>query len=220
MWWILSGIFGGGMCGLFLLGMISRSTRNPAAVAVAGNAVILWLSIPKVVEGWDSLVHAFMIPVFGTGVILVAGIAITSILQSRSRNESCYSSSASAPGSTSASPSSSASPTPPSSNRPLSQESPPEPGPTPSFSRPRITFPPGSANSSITSAILFPNSLSLSCSTIGKYASRHIKATKSALSILGICSDFMAEPFHKFNAPERVRVEAIIKELNLPQLQP
>lgn len=54
---------------------------------------------------------------------------------------------------------------------------------------------------------------------IGKYASRHIKATKSALSILGVCSDFMAEPFHKFKAPERARVEAILAELNIPDLK-
>ena len=45
---------------------------------------------------------------------------------------------------------------------------------------------------------------------IGKYASRHIKATKSALSIRGICSDFMAEPFHHFLPPERERVRAIL----------
>ena len=31
---------------------------------------------------------------------------------------------------------------------------------------------------------------------IGKYASRHIKATKCALSLLGVCDDFMAEPFN------------------------
>lgn len=48
---------------------------------------------------------------------------------------------------------------------------------------------------------------------IGKYASRHIKATKSALSILGICSDFMAEPFHRFKTPERERVASILAEL-------
>jgi dihydrodipicolinate synthase/N-acetylneuraminate lyase len=48
---------------------------------------------------------------------------------------------------------------------------------------------------------------------IGKYASRHIKATKSALSILGICSDFMAEPFHRFKQPERAKVEAVIEAM-------
>ncbi len=48
---------------------------------------------------------------------------------------------------------------------------------------------------------------------IGKYASRHIKATKCALSLLGICEDFMAEPFHRFKAPERQLVKAILDEL-------
>ena len=48
---------------------------------------------------------------------------------------------------------------------------------------------------------------------IGKYASRHIKATKCALSILEICDDFMAEPFHRFKTPERRLVEAILNDL-------
>ncbi len=48
---------------------------------------------------------------------------------------------------------------------------------------------------------------------IGKYASRHIKAVKSGLSILGVCSDFMAEPFHRFKEPERRRVGVILEEL-------
>ncbi len=48
---------------------------------------------------------------------------------------------------------------------------------------------------------------------IGKYASRHIKATKCALSIRGICDDFMAEPFHRFHPPERKKVEAILESV-------
>lgn len=48
---------------------------------------------------------------------------------------------------------------------------------------------------------------------VGKYASRHIKATKSALSILGICSDHMAEPFNHFLAPERARVQEILARM-------
>lgn len=48
---------------------------------------------------------------------------------------------------------------------------------------------------------------------IGKYASRHIKATKCALSIQGICDDFLAEPFNRFHAPERARVEAIVQAI-------
>ena len=50
---------------------------------------------------------------------------------------------------------------------------------------------------------------------IGKYASRHIKATKCSLSLLGICDDFMAEPFHRFNPPERARVEQILQSMQL-----
>jgi dihydrodipicolinate synthase/N-acetylneuraminate lyase len=47
--------------------------------------------------------------------------------------------------------------------------------------------------------------------TVGKYASRFIKATKSALSLLGICSDFMAEPFNHFLPPQRQQVRAILQ---------
>lgn len=48
---------------------------------------------------------------------------------------------------------------------------------------------------------------------IGKYASRHIKATKSALSIRGICSDVLAQPFNHFFEPERTIVAAIISAI-------
>lgn len=48
---------------------------------------------------------------------------------------------------------------------------------------------------------------------VGKYASRHIKATKSGCSIAGICSDLPADPFHKFLPPERARVAAILDEV-------
>lgn len=48
---------------------------------------------------------------------------------------------------------------------------------------------------------------------IGKYASRHIKATKCALSLLDVCSDFMAEPFHRFKSPEREQVRQVLDEL-------
>jgi SSS family solute:Na+ symporter len=46
-WWTLSGIFGGGMVGLFLLGMISKRARNPqAATAVlVGLLVIAWMTV-------------------------------------------------------------------------------------------------------------------------------------------------------------------------------
>lgn len=48
---------------------------------------------------------------------------------------------------------------------------------------------------------------------IGKYASRHIKATKCGLSLNGICNDHMAEPFNHFLSPERQKVKAILDVL-------
>ncbi len=46
--------------------------------------------------------------------------------------------------------------------------------------------------------------------SIGKYASRYIKATKCALSLLGICDDFMAEPFHRFRPEHRRLVREML----------
>jgi len=54
---------------------------------------------------------------------------------------------------------------------------------------------------------------------IGKYASKHIKATKCCLSLMGICDDFMAEPFHSFRAPERQKVADILNQLDIPVTQ-
>ena len=48
---------------------------------------------------------------------------------------------------------------------------------------------------------------------IGKYASRFIKATKCAASVLGLCDDFMAEPFNRFYPRDRARLEAILRRL-------
>jgi 4-hydroxy-tetrahydrodipicolinate synthase len=47
--------------------------------------------------------------------------------------------------------------------------------------------------------------------TIGKYASRYIKAYKSALSLRGICHDFLAEPFNHFLPPQRAQVREILR---------
>ncbi len=103
MWWTLSGIFSGGMVGLFLLGLISHRARNPQAVAavILGLVVILWMSLPKVAEmllraneassihgmgatlrnlssgGLASPFNALLIPVIGTLTILLSGILFT-----------------------------------------------------------------------------------------------------------------------------------------------
>ncbi|MBM3963659.1 MAG: dihydrodipicolinate synthase family protein [Planctomycetes bacterium] len=46
---------------------------------------------------------------------------------------------------------------------------------------------------------------------VGKYASRFIKATKCGASLLGLCDDFLADPFHRFHPEDRAKVEAILK---------
>ena len=103
-WWTLSGIFGGGITGLFLLGFLSRRANNVAAMigVLTGIVAILWLSLPKVLDylmdlqadsslhqmaksfemkqgQWISPFHAFLVPVLGTLVILLVGIAISSL---------------------------------------------------------------------------------------------------------------------------------------------
>ena len=51
---------------------------------------------------------------------------------------------------------------------------------------------------------------------IGRHPSAIIKGIKCALSLLGVCDDFMAEPFHRFRDPERARVRQILDECKLP----
>jgi dihydrodipicolinate synthase/N-acetylneuraminate lyase len=50
---------------------------------------------------------------------------------------------------------------------------------------------------------------------IGKHASSVIKGIKCALACLGVCDDFMAEPFHRFRADERALVQTRVKELEI-----
>ena len=50
---------------------------------------------------------------------------------------------------------------------------------------------------------------------VGRHASAIIKGLKCALSLLGLCDDFMAEPFQRFGEPERGQVRQLIAELGL-----
>jgi SSS family solute:Na+ symporter len=82
-WWTLSGIFAGGMLGLFLLGLISRRAGNPAAVTavVVGVLVILWMTLTPGSAAWpvefQSPFHSFMTVVVGTLVILLVGLGVS-----------------------------------------------------------------------------------------------------------------------------------------------
>lgn len=94
LWWELSGIFAGGMLGLFLLGFISKKTKNSEAMAatIVGLAVILWMAlsylIPEEYAFLKNTLHANMIIVVGTLVIFLVGVSLTYIrsLISKKRN--------------------------------------------------------------------------------------------------------------------------------------
>ena len=81
-WWTLSGIFAGGMVGLFLLGMISRRAGNPAAATgvVVGVLVIVWMTFSPecamLPEPLRSPLHSFMTIVVGTLTILLVGLLV------------------------------------------------------------------------------------------------------------------------------------------------
>jgi dihydrodipicolinate synthase/N-acetylneuraminate lyase len=50
---------------------------------------------------------------------------------------------------------------------------------------------------------------------VGKYGSSAIKGIKCVLSIMGICDDFMAEPFHRFKAKERNIIRENLLKLDI-----
>lgn len=51
--------------------------------------------------------------------------------------------------------------------------------------------------------------------SVGKYGSSYLKGLKCSLSCLGICNDFMAEPFHRFRTTERETVRKHLISLGL-----
>ncbi|MDR1525614.1 MAG: dihydrodipicolinate synthase family protein [Tannerella sp.] len=55
----------------------------------------------------------------------------------------------------------------------------------------------------------------LSLYNIGRFASSYIKGIKCALNLMGVCSDYMAEPFHKFEERERNIVRSKLMELGV-----
>lgn len=82
-WWELSGIFAAGMLGLFLLGIISRQTKNYEAITatIIGILVIIWMTfshlLPVEYENFRNPLHKNMIIVVGTLSIFLTGILLT-----------------------------------------------------------------------------------------------------------------------------------------------
>lgn len=88
-WWMLAGVFGGGMLGLFLLGFLSRRAARPGALlgVAVGVLVILWMSLSPRWTGaladFRSPFHGFLTIVFGTAAVLLAGMLATLALKPR-----------------------------------------------------------------------------------------------------------------------------------------
>lgn len=84
-WWELSGIFAAGMLGLFLLGIVSRQTKNHEAIiaTMIGIAIIIWMTfsslLPQQYEMLRNPLHKNMIIVVGTLTIFLTGIILTKI---------------------------------------------------------------------------------------------------------------------------------------------
>ncbi len=51
--------------------------------------------------------------------------------------------------------------------------------------------------------------------TVGHFGSSYLKGLKCALSLSGICSDYMAEPFRRFKLPEREKIQKALDELDI-----
>lgn len=84
-WWLLSGIFSGGMLGLFLLGRILKRPSNTGAMVavVVGVIAILWMSLSPQISwvpvGLQFRLHPLLIPVIGTTIIFFLGAALSGL---------------------------------------------------------------------------------------------------------------------------------------------
>jgi SSS family solute:Na+ symporter len=84
-WWQLSGIFAAGMLGIFLLGIISRRTKNHEALlaTIIGVLVIIWLTfshlLPAQYGPLRNTLNSNMVIVIGTLSIFLVGILATSL---------------------------------------------------------------------------------------------------------------------------------------------
>lgn len=91
-WWELSGIFAAGMLGLFLLGVVSKQTKNHEAIlaTIIGIAVIVWMTLssllPPAYETFRNPLHKNMIIVVGTLTIFLVGVLLTKIKKQKIEN--------------------------------------------------------------------------------------------------------------------------------------
>ncbi|MDO5554197.1 MAG: sodium:solute symporter [Planctomycetia bacterium] len=87
-YWVLAGIFSGGIVGVFLLGIFTRVANSRGALAgmVAGVLVILWMTassfnmIPSALSDWKCPLHNYMIIVVGTITVVLVGMIVSLLM--------------------------------------------------------------------------------------------------------------------------------------------
>lgn len=83
-WWKLSGIFAGGMLGIFLMGFLAKNVENLAAkiAALFGVAIIAWISFKdSLPENLQSPFDSKMTVVIGTISIVSIGILVQKLIK-------------------------------------------------------------------------------------------------------------------------------------------
>lgn len=50
--------------------------------------------------------------------------------------------------------------------------------------------------------------------SVGRFSSSYMKGLKCALSVMGICDDYMTDPFHRFRKREREKIAEALKIIN------
>jgi SSS family solute:Na+ symporter len=89
-WWKISAVFGGGMLGLFLCALFYKGMRPRQAMfaTIAGVLFVAWATVSSTWfagAGWGFPLHAMMIGVCGTLVVVVAGFLLLGIMREPAR---------------------------------------------------------------------------------------------------------------------------------------
>jgi len=84
-WWKLASIFSGGMLGLFLLGVFSKTRNTIGAISgvIAGILIILWMTASPMIfeETAANNFHSYLTIVFGTLAIFLVGFLVSILLK-------------------------------------------------------------------------------------------------------------------------------------------
>jgi len=96
-WWKISGILSGALLGLFLLGLLARRAKSPAAAiaVVIGIAVIFWMTF-STAESWHYLYlptwlrspfHWMFVSIIGTLSVFLIGVLVSWLAGAKDKEE-------------------------------------------------------------------------------------------------------------------------------------